>query len=108
MTYSQPQDSSQPQETSTWAIVSLIGGIVSFIFAPFIGAVVGVIAGYIAKKEIRESNGRLSGEGLATGGLIISWVNIALSFVACVFTVLVLAGVFGSAVLFGPLTGLFK
>jgi uncharacterized membrane protein len=108
MTYNQPQDSFQPQDTSTWAIVSLIGGVVSFLFAPFIGSVVALIAGYTAKKEIRESNGRLSGDGLATAGLIIGWVNIALSLIACVFIVLVITGVFGSIALCGPLTGLFE
>lgn len=108
MTFNRPQDSFQPQDTSTWAIVSLIGGIVSFLFAPFIGSVVAVIAGNIAKKEIRESNGRISGEGLATAGLVMGWVNIALSLLACVFVVLLIAGVFGSIALCGPLTGIFQ
>lgn len=108
MTYNQSQNSSQSQDTSAWAIVSLIGGITSFLFAPFIGSLVAIFAGYTAKKEIRESNGRLSGDGLATAGLIIGWVNIALSLMACVFVILVITGVIGSVALCGPLTGLFE
>lgn len=108
MSYNQPQNSFQPQETSTWAIISLIGGVVSFLFAPFIGSVVAVIAGYTAKKEIRESNGRVSGEGLATAGLIMGWVNIGLSLLACVLVVLLVTGVFGSVALCGPLSGIFE
>jgi uncharacterized membrane protein len=108
MTYNQPQNDFQSQDTSSWAIISLIGGIVSFLFAPFIGSVVAIIAGYTAKKEIRQSNGRLSGDGLATAGLIIGWVNVALSLIACLFIILVVTGVFGSIALCGPLTGLFE
>ena len=107
MNYQQPSNF-QPQETSTWAIISLIGGIVSFVFAPFIGSVVAIIAGYTAKKEIRRSNGRVSGDGLATAGLIIGWANVILSLLACVLVVLVITGVFGSIALCGPLTGLFE
>jgi uncharacterized membrane protein len=107
MTY-QSQSSFQPQETSTWAIISLIGGIVSFLFAPFIGSVVAIIAGYSAKREIRESNGRVSGDGLATAGLIIGWANVILSLLACVLVVLIFTGVIGSIALCGPLTGLFE
>ncbi|HNY84359.1 MAG TPA: DUF4190 domain-containing protein [Anaerolineaceae bacterium] len=105
MTFNQQQNYVQPQTTSAWAIVSLIGGIVSFLFAPMIASIVAVISGYAAKREIRESNGQVGGDGLATAGLIIGWANIVLSLLACVFVVLAMAGVFGSVALCGPLTG---
>ncbi len=108
MTYNQSQNQFHSQDTSTWAIISLIGGIVSFLFAPFIGSVVALIAGYTAKKEIRESDGHLSGDGLATAGLVIGWANIVLSLLACVLVIMVLTGVVGSIALCGPLTGLFE
>lgn len=36
--------------------------------------VVGLIMGYLAKKEIRNANGRLSGDGLATAAIVIGWI----------------------------------
>lgn len=52
--------------TSTLAIVALI---VSF-FVP----IVGLILGYVARKEIDNSSGRLSGRGLATAAIVINWI----------------------------------
>lgn len=106
MTDYQPESSFEPQETSTWAIVSLIAGVVSFLFAPFIGSVVAIFTGYAAKKEIRNGDGRISGDGLATAGLVLGWINVALSLMACVLAVLVFAGVIGGIALCGPLAGL--
>jgi hypothetical protein len=52
--------------TSTLAIVALI---VSF-FAP----IVRLILGYVARKEVDNSGGRLSGRGLATAAIVINWL----------------------------------
>lgn len=94
----------QPQTTSTWAIVSLLGGIASFIFIPFIGSLVAIISGYIAKKEIRQSQGLVGGDGLATAGLILGWINVVLALLICVLIVLMLTGVIGSIAICGPFT----
>lgn len=93
----------QPQETSAWSIVSLIGGIASFTILPFLGSIAALVAGYAAKKEIRESNGRLTGDGLATAGLIMGWVNVALGVLAACLVVLMLTGVIGSLAICGPM-----
>ncbi len=66
-----------PQQTSTMAIISLIAGILGLTFMPFIGSIAAVITGPMAKREIRE-NPTLSGEGLATAGVILGWIGIAL------------------------------
>ncbi len=73
------------QQTSNLATISLILGIVSFVFAPFIAAVAAIITGHMGRNEIRASGGRLSGEGMATAGLILGYLNIALSLVGFVF-----------------------
>lgn len=36
--------------------------------------IVGLIMGYLAKKEVRNSQGRLSGDGLATAAIVIGWI----------------------------------
>jgi hypothetical protein len=47
-------------------------------FIPFIGSIVAVITGPMARKEIQASNGALSGDGLATAGIILGWIGIGL------------------------------
>ncbi|HEY77158.1 MAG TPA: DUF4190 domain-containing protein, partial [Thermoflexia bacterium] len=48
-------------------------------FVPTIGSIVGVILGYMAKRQIAESGGAMGGEGLAKAGIIIGWVGIGLT-----------------------------
>jgi hypothetical protein len=80
-------------QTSTLAIVSLIAGIASWVLIPFIGAVVAVITGHMAKKEIRQSGGRLTGDGMATAGLILGYIQLGLTVLAvCMIVLLALLG----------------
>ena len=88
---------SQPpvyQQTSSLAVISLISGIASFFIVPLLGAIAAVITGNMAKKEIRQSAGRLSGEGMATWGMILGWVNIALSVIGLCLGLLAFLGLF--------------
>lgn len=61
------------------AIVSLVSGIVSWFALPLLGAIVAVITGHLAKKEIRNSLGRLTGDGLATVGLVLGYLQLGLT-----------------------------
>ncbi len=61
---------------STLAIVSLIGGIVTWTVIPILGAIVAIITGHMAKSEIKKSAGMLKGNGMATAGLILGYVQI--------------------------------
>jgi len=70
-------------QTSTMATVSLIAGIASWVIIPLIGAIVAIITGHMAKNEIRSSNGQLTGDGMATAGLVLGYVQIGLTVVAC-------------------------
>jgi hypothetical protein len=65
-------------QTDGKAIGALIASIASFVICPFIPAVVGVILAGQSARAIRESNGRLSGEGLAMAAKVIGWINIVL------------------------------
>ncbi len=69
--------------TSSLAILSLISGIASWFLLPVVGAIVAVITGYMAKNEIRSSNGQLSGDGLATTGIVLGFLHFAVVFVVC-------------------------
>ncbi len=80
-------------QTSTMAIVSLIAGIVSWILLPLIGAIVAVITGHMAKSEIRNNSGRLTGDGLATAGMILGYLQIGLTIVGlCCVAALIATG----------------
>ncbi len=94
--------SAQPRgsQTSTLALVSLIGGITSFTILPLAGAVLAVITGHMAKGEIKRGAGMLTGDGLATAGLILGYANIALGvFVICAFLIFPL--IFGATFISG-------
>ena len=79
--------------TSSLAIVSLIFGILAYVFLPFVGALVAVICGHSARSEIRRAPpGTIEGDGLALAGLILGWIQLAFTAIAIVFAVLVLFG----------------
>ena len=73
---------SQPQN-STMALVSLIAGILGLTMIPFLGSIVAVITGPMAKREIAESGGTLAGENLAQIGMILGWIGIGLGAIGC-------------------------
>jgi hypothetical protein len=83
-------------QTSNLATFALILGILSWIFLPFVGAIGAVITGHMGRRQIRESNGQLTGQGLATAGLVLGYLNIALSLlvlvIVCVLPLLIAAG----------------
>ncbi len=80
------QGVSQEGPSSSMAIVSLVAGILGFTFLPFIGSIVAVITGIMARREIEASRGALGGQGLATAGLVLGWVGVGLSVLGlCVF-----------------------
>ncbi len=79
-------------QSSSLAVISLISGIASFFIVPLLGAIAAIITGGMAKKEIRASQGRMKGEGMATAGIIMGWINVALMVVGICLTVLILVG----------------
>jgi hypothetical protein len=79
--------------TSTLAIVSLVSGILTWFLLPFIGAIVAIITGHMAKAEIRNAVGELSGDGFATAGLVLGYLQIVGVMVPiCVIVILLLMG----------------
>ncbi|MFH1524728.1 MAG: DUF4190 domain-containing protein [Chloroflexota bacterium] len=80
--------------TSTTALISLIGGIAGWTVLPFLGSIVAIITGHMAKSEIKKSAGTVAGNGLATAGLILGYVSIAFGVcLICVFVLLPILGI---------------
>ncbi|SDU19559.1 DUF4190 domain-containing protein [Halopseudomonas salegens] len=71
-----PAAAAEQPTTSSLAVVSLVAGIVGLFF---FGSLVAVICGHIARSQIRQSQGKLTGDGLAIGGLIMGYFALILS-----------------------------
>jgi type IV pilus assembly protein PilA len=73
----QPSFAGQPQ-TDGKAVASLVLGIMGVaMFLSFIAGIPAVILGHLSRKSIRESMGRLKGDGMALAGLIMGYLSIA-------------------------------
>jgi hypothetical protein len=83
--------------TSSLAVVSLVFGILAWCVLPFVGAIVAIICGHLARSEIRRSppDARIEGDGMAVAGLVLGYVQLLLCVLA-VF-VLIAALIFGFA-----------
>jgi hypothetical protein len=86
---------------SSLAIISLVFGILGWTFLPTLGAIVAIITGYLAKNEIRASNGTLGGAGMAQAGLILGWLHFAILLLVCVVVALIWILGFGSLFFLG-------
>ena len=64
--------------SSTLALVSLVSGVLGFTVVPLIGGIVALITGYMARGETRSIPPRASGDGMATAGIIMGWVQLGL------------------------------
>ncbi|WP_369127671.1 DUF4190 domain-containing protein [Candidatus Viridilinea mediisalina] len=63
---------------STLAIASIVSGILAWTILPLLGALAAIIAGHMARSEIRNAGGNLSGDGLAVFGLVLGYAQMAL------------------------------
>ena len=98
----------QGPSNSVWAIASLIAGVLAWLGVFGLGGLAAVISGHIAKKEIRNSAGRLTGDGLATAGLVLGYINLALFLVGICFFVLMMVGAIGAPLMCLPFMNEFQ
>jgi ABC-type enterochelin transport system permease subunit len=75
--------------TSSLAIVSLVFGILSWCLLPFIGAIVAIVCGHMARSEIRQApvDSVIEGDGMAIAGLILGYVHL-LAWAAAIMLVI--------------------
>jgi len=88
-----------PRQTSSYAVISLVAGILGWTLLPAIGSICAIIFGHMARGEIRCSNGLLEGDGLAVAGLVLGWLATALWLIGIICFIAIL-------VFFGGLAGL--
>jgi thiol:disulfide interchange protein len=84
----------QGSSTNSLAIVSLVFGILAWCVLPFIGAIVAIICGHLARGEIRRAapDSGIEGDGMAVTGMVLGYVQLALSALALLVVVVVLFG----------------
>jgi hypothetical protein len=80
-TYAASAGSYAGSRTSTLAIVSAVLGVASWLGFSVLGSIPAIITGHMAKREIRDADGDIEGDGLATLGLIAGYLNVAASVV---------------------------
>jgi len=82
----------------TMAIVALIAGIVSWFGCPFVGGIVALITGAMARKEIRAEPQRWDGDGMAIAGMIVGGINLTIWTIVGLFYLLMILGIVSAAV----------
>jgi Domain of unknown function (DUF4190)/zinc-ribbon domain len=87
-------------QTSGLAIASLVVGIGGLTLVPLLGSILAIVLGYMARNDIRQRSGQVTGGGLATAGIVLGWIGIGLSVLGLLlglgFGVCGLCGAFGS------------
>ncbi len=81
-----PVSPAVPQRTNGFAVVSLSMGILWYFW---IGSILALIFGYIAKRQIDALQGRQEGRGFAIAGIVLGWVGIG---ILAVVIIVVLVG----------------
>lgn len=83
-----PPQGGLPPKTSGKAIGSLVTGLVGLltICCGFlvVTSIVALVLGFLARKDIRASNGQLKGDGMALAGIITGFVGIAMVIVTII------------------------
>jgi hypothetical protein len=72
-----------PVKTNAMAVASLVSGIMSWLILPLVGAVVAVILGHMSRGQIKRTGE--AGEGMATGGLVLGYLNLVASVLVVCF-----------------------
>lgn len=80
------------QNPRALAIVSVVAGVLSWVFFPVFGGFTAVIVGHAARRQIRKTGG--PGAGLAMAGLIIGYVHLAVAALVIAAIVAVELGLF--------------
>ena len=79
------------KSTNGLAVASMVLGI---LWIYWIGSILALVFGYMAKKQIDEAGGVQSGRGMATAGIVLGWIGVGT--VAFFIVLLLTVGTVGS------------
>lgn len=77
-----------PKRTSTKAIISAISGLLGWTALPLLGTLVAIVAGHLARAEIRRDPESVEGDMWAIAGLVLGWGQVALTVLSVLLVVL--------------------
>jgi hypothetical protein len=106
-----PPEQAEPEETlhmqaapvrrlNTLAVLSLIFSLLSYCALPVVGAIAGIICGYLARREIAQTGE--DGAGAATAGIVLGWIHIGLAVALAVVAVVIGVAAVWAAWTMGP------
>ena len=78
-------------KTNGFSVAALVLGI---LWIYWIGSILALVFGYVAKSQIDKSGGRETGRGMAIAGIVLGWVGVG---ILLLILLLVLVGSIGSA-----------
>jgi hypothetical protein len=87
-----PYAGPMPQSSSK-ATAALVLGICGIFVVPVICSILALVFGYQGRTEIDQSNGYLTGRGMAVAGIVLGWVGIALAVVGLLIFLVLLAAI---------------
>jgi hypothetical protein len=70
-----------PRQTSNYAVIALVAGILGWTLLPLLGSLGGIVFGHMAR-----------GDGLAITGLVLGWASVALWVIAILAFILFFGG----------------
>ena len=80
------------KRTSSLAIISLVSGLLGWTLVPWLGSLVAIVTGHMARAEIRREAETTEGDGFAVAGLVLGWSMVALSVLAVIMIFLFFGG----------------
>jgi hypothetical protein len=95
-----PGSPAPARRVNTLAVLSLIFSLLSYCALPVVGAIAGVICGYLARREIEQTGE--DGAAAATAGIILGWVHIGLVVLLAVLGVVLAVGSMWALWTIGP------
>jgi len=70
--------------TSGMAIASLVAGIGGLTVLPLLASIVAIVLGYMARRDIRDRPGEVTGEGVALAGIVLGWIAVGLAILGII------------------------
>jgi len=80
------------RSVSVLAITSFTFGLLGWTLLPWLGAIVAIVTGHLARSSIRREPEQIDGDGFAIAGLVLGYTMLGLSLLAVFLVVLFLGG----------------
>lgn len=97
---------SDVRRTSSLAIISFVSGLAGWTLAPWLGSLIAIVTGHMARSEIRRDPQGVEGDGFAVAGLVLGWAMIVLSVLTVLAFILFFGGLAALAALLVAFAGL--